>query len=126
MSKKDSTQPSRTEIFNLFLSGEITFILSLKLFEELNLILIRPKFRHLVTSADLNKPLKSLESFAEWFEPTAVKPISRDPKDDFLVALGLESGADFLISGDDDLKALKNSEISIVSPAEFLRRIKKL
>jgi predicted nucleic acid-binding protein len=49
-------------------------------------------------------------------------PISRDPKDDYLLAHALLEAADFIVSGDRDLLALASiSPIKIVSPAEFAR-----
>jgi len=36
--------------------------------------------------------------------------ICRDPKDNFLLALAIDSKADFLVTGDQDLLSLKNIE----------------
>lgn len=46
---------------------------------------------------------------------------SRDPDDDYLIALSVVEGVDYLVSGDKDLLALGNvMNVRIVSPADFL------
>ena len=51
---------------------------------------------------------------------------SRDPKDNKFLALAVSGQADYLITGDKDLLVLKSiGAIPIVSPAEFLAKIKE-
>jgi uncharacterized protein len=46
----------------------------------------------------------------------------RDPKDDYLIAYGLIYGADYLITGDEDLLVLNRVEqLQIVRPADMRR-----
>lgn len=48
-------------------------------------------------------------------------PYTPDPKDDYLVALALAAGADYLVSGDPHLSGLEDEAIpTVVSPREFL------
>ncbi len=48
-------------------------------------------------------------------------PVCRDPDDDPVLALARSSGADCLVSGDDDLLILTSFEdIPIISPRKFL------
>jgi uncharacterized protein len=54
-------------------------------------------------------------------------PISRDPKDDYLLAHATLEAADYIVSGDRDLLAIKHiSPVKIVSPAEFARILNDL
>jgi predicted nucleic acid-binding protein len=53
-------------------------------------------------------------------DPPEPAPISRDPKDDYLIALGRAASAHVLVTGDDDLLDLELPELKIVSPREFL------
>ena len=47
--------------------------------------------------------------------------ICRDPDDNLLLALALDGGADYIVSGDKDLLDMVSfREIPIVKPAEFL------
>jgi putative PIN family toxin of toxin-antitoxin system len=49
-----------------------------------------------------------------------VRPICRDPKDDYLLALAKAAKADLLITGDDDLLVLKkHGKTRILKPAAF-------
>lgn len=62
-------------------------------------------------------------------EATVVVPgtqpsvIDRDPDDNMFLAVAIEGGADFIVSGDDHLLSLgRYRSIEIVTPAEFLSR----
>lgn len=69
---------------------------------------------------------------SEWFEDIAVRAhvvagersiprCCRDPDDDKYIAAALEGGAEWLVTGDDDLLALGAYEsVAIVRPATFL------
>jgi predicted nucleic acid-binding protein len=50
-------------------------------------------------------------------------PIGRDPDDDYIYLSARQSGADFLVTGDEDLLVLadQSAPLRIVRPAEFLR-----
>jgi putative PIN family toxin of toxin-antitoxin system len=51
-----------------------------------------------------------------------IQPITKDPKDDFLLAYALAGEADILVSGDDDLLVLgRVDNLSFLSPADFAR-----
>jgi uncharacterized protein len=50
-----------------------------------------------------------------------VPAVSRDPKDDVIIAAALAATADYLVSGDDDLLSLgSHAGVSIVTPRQFL------
>jgi len=50
-----------------------------------------------------------------------VAKMSRDPKDDYLIAHAIAAQADYLVSGDKDLLVLGQVDgVRIVSPADFL------
>jgi putative PIN family toxin of toxin-antitoxin system len=76
-------------------------------------------------------PLELLDEFLAAIKtlgeevPRITEPIpavTRDPKDDFLLAYALFGMADYLLTGDDDLLALNGqiSGLSILSPRNFL------
>lgn len=63
-------------------------------------------------------------AFAARVEPTAVPPLSRDPADDPIVALAVQSGADFLATYDHDLMALGSiGPCGIVHPVTALQLV---
>ncbi len=49
--------------------------------------------------------------------------MSRDPNDDYLVALARRSGAEALISGDDDLLSLTDLDPPVLSPAQAVAQL---
>jgi putative PIN family toxin of toxin-antitoxin system len=50
----------------------------------------------------------------------SITPICRDSDDDLTLACARDAGADYLVTGDEDLLVLKNYEgISILNPREF-------
>ena len=58
---------------------------------------------------------------AELVEPEDIPPVSRDPKDDMLLACAKAAGADYLVSEDKDVLVLKEYAGTIICrPAEFV------
>jgi uncharacterized protein len=63
-----------------------------------------------------------LQELAEYLPAVAeaIPPVSRDPKDDYLLVLALIGRADYLVTGDEDLLSLKQVEtVTILRPSEF-------
>ena len=61
-------------------------------------------------------------------EPDAPQPwptATRDPKDDYLVALARAVGVDGIISGDGDLISLSKLVPPVIRPADFLAMIQE-
>ena len=51
--------------------------------------------------------------------------LCRDPKDDFLLSLAMDSKADYLITGDNDLLGLKTiGKTKIITITDYFRQIK--
>jgi len=51
-----------------------------------------------------------------------IAPVCKDPDDDLILACARESVADYIVTGDEDLLALKDYQgTSIISPREFER-----
>ncbi len=66
--------------------------------------------------------LELLQIIAEPIEEISdpIPAVTRDPKDDYLLAYALVGRADYLVTGDDDLLTLKRVEgVMIVRPMEF-------
>ena len=69
----------------------------------------------------IKRLLKSMER-AEIVEFTEIRAVSRDPKDDKILATAKAADADFLVSADRDILDLKEYEgIKIISAETFLK-----
>lgn len=72
---------------------------------------------------------KQVLRFISWIIPILVEVIiktwvrvSRDKKDNFLLSMSIDSNADYLVTGDDDLLVLKQiGNTKIVNMTEFLK-----
>jgi putative PIN family toxin of toxin-antitoxin system len=96
-------------------------LLSVDVIEELYDVLNRPAFDHYIDEEDRIRFLNLLVKEAILVDITEQVRECRDPKDDKFLELALNGQADFIISGDDDLKVLNPfREIEIVSPRDFI------
>ena len=97
--------------------GAVVF--SAATFEELRKRLYKPKFDPYITIEFRNQLLHDFNASAVWVEISKVGKYCRDRDDDVFIDTALQSKADLLISGDQDLltaKSVKN--VRIVSPAQ--------
>lgn len=64
-----------------------------------------------------------MRRLVEIVESPPVRPVSRDPDDDAVLAAAVASRADLIVSGDRDLLVLRShAGISIVDPAMAVER----
>lgn len=56
-------------------------------------------------------------------DPQAVPPLTRDPDDDYLVALADGGGAEAIVSGDLDLREATGLPVVVLTPRELLTRL---
>ena len=88
-------------------------------FEELKTRLYKPKFDPYISIEFRNQLLHDFNASAVWVEIGKISKYCRDSDDDVFVETALQSKANLLISGDQDLltaKPVKN--VRIVSPAQ--------
>ena len=91
---------------------------------ELETRIARPKFdRHFGEFGRLRHLIKIAQS-VEFFEVTAQASVSRDKSDDKFLALAIDAGACWVISGDTDLKDVRVYKgVEVFSPTQFLDRM---
>jgi len=91
------------QVLRAVLAGEVIAVVSPRLVEELSSVLARPKFRRWVSLSDAEEFANAVAARAELHADTPHPPrVTRDPEDDYLVALSVGSGAP-LVTGDADL-----------------------
>ena len=88
---------------------------------ELAEVLSRPKFDAYVSREDRQRFFELFARVAEWVTITTTVRQCRDPKDDKFLELAVDGKADWIVSGDKDLKELSPYEGTlIITPAEVL------
>jgi putative PIN family toxin of toxin-antitoxin system len=99
----------------------ITIIANNELLKELQQVLQRPKMKRYLTNEQIESFLVFLGQRVEIVEVTSIVEVCRDPKDDYLLALCKDGQVDYMISGDQDVLALKQFEATkILSLSQFL------
>lgn len=89
--------------------------------EELADVLSRRRFDRYVSVSDREQFMRRLLQILTMIEVITQIDECRDPKDDKFLALALDAGADYIVSGDRDLLAMSPwREIKIVAPTDFL------
>lgn len=102
-----------------WLAGHFELIISDKLMSELTRALSYPKVRSRVSSTEASTFVDFLQANApRAADPDKAPRRSRDPGDDYLLALAASCSA-IVVSGDGDPLAL-GGDLPIFSPAEFL------
>jgi putative PIN family toxin of toxin-antitoxin system len=118
-----SAKGSSAEILRASRDGLFELMVSEMLLAELVRTLAYPKLRKRI-------PPEKATAFANWVrdhgtlaeDPTSPPPVgSRDPDDDYLLALAISRRA-YLVTGDQDLLVLSN-DLPILTPAQFATKL---
>jgi putative PIN family toxin of toxin-antitoxin system len=113
-----------TQIDQLIESKKIILIFSDELITEFIDVVNRPKFEKYFSKKDIKKILYYFDDFGELIKVKSDIKLCRDPKDDFLLNLSVDSKADYLITGDNDLLVLDKIErTQIMTFTEFIKHI---
>jgi len=120
-----SAKGASAEILRASRDGELDFIVSEMLLTELTRTLAYPKLRKRI-------PQEKAASFANWVrdhgtfaeDPANRPPVSsRDPDDNYLLALAIQQRA-YLVTGDQDLLVL-SADLPILTPAQFAAKLRR-
>lgn len=115
------------QVVDAWLDGRFALVTSLYQVEEVNRVLSYPRIasRIHLEESELELILAALLVEAQVVPGRLRLPgVTRDPKDDALVASAVEGGADYIVSGDQDLLVLDVYEgIQVVTPRQFLERL---
>jgi putative PIN family toxin of toxin-antitoxin system len=114
------------EILDRWRAGEFDLVVSPKLLGELEDVLLRPTFRSAISELDARDYVDGLAAEAVLVpDPDEVPAVTRDPDDDYLVALAVAADADAIVSGDTHLTELENPRMPVVKPRGFVERLKR-
>lgn len=112
------------QILKLVEAGKIKSITSLEIIKELDDVLSRDKF-DFISEPEKERYTDKLLLISEITDPKTNINIVRDPEDNKFIECAIEEGADYIISGDQDLLEQEEYKgIKIVKPATFIKNIK--
>lgn len=100
-------------------------MISRRLLQELEYVLLRPRFRRWFPEEAVLLYLARLVEAGTMKEEGEIRPVSADPKDDYLVALARAADADSLVSGDPHLHGLGYLKPLTFTPREYLDEIER-
>ena len=116
-------------VFQSALEGRFVLLYTEGVTDELDRKLLEnTELAKRIPRADADELIAILSTVAEVIPrlPEPYPEIGRDRKNDFLIAHGIVSGADYLVSWDKDLLDLQEIEgMHIVSPPKFLRILRE-
>jgi len=108
-------------ILHAWRDGAIELVVCPALLRELSDVLARKRLRERVSAQEAEALVSLLRQQAELRADPIFEPgLTRDPKDDYIVALALATRAACVVSGDEDLLAPRQSEPPVYRPADFL------
>lgn len=102
------------------LSDERATLVSSQLsIDEFTSVASRPKFRKYISERQITAVLSFILQKAQIYPLENIPSRCRDPKDDYLLELAVVSGADYLLTGDDDLLSMHSiGECKIITVAK--------
>lgn len=74
---------------------------------ELSEVFKKPKLRRFFTKEQITRFFELLDESSEIIDLETKTNLCRDPKDNYLVSLAIDSGAQYLVTGDNDLLDLQ-------------------
>jgi uncharacterized protein len=115
------TPPS--QVLRAWARERFELVVSPQLISEVAGVLARPKFDRSITEEEVADFLDMLRGDAVVHpDPAAVERATRDPHDDYLVALAKAAGA-VLVSSDRDVLDADIGDLEVLSAREFLDRL---
>jgi putative PIN family toxin of toxin-antitoxin system len=109
-------------IDKLIENEKIRLIFSDELISEFIDVVSRPKFKKYFSKADIEEILDYFDQYGILVNVISDVKVCRDRKDNFLLNLSIDSKADYLITGDQDLLVLEKIEqTKILNFTDFLK-----
>jgi putative PIN family toxin of toxin-antitoxin system len=109
------------KLFQLGIDGKYQILSSKEILNEFEGVIHRPKFK--MTKDEVIVIVSTLVDSCEKIPlKSNFKVIESDPDDDIIINTAYDGKADYIVSGDPDLKSLKNFKgIKIISVDEMLK-----
>jgi putative PIN family toxin of toxin-antitoxin system len=110
------------QILNRWRGGELDLVVSPSLLAELQRVLAYDRIRSRISPEEAQELAAELRHHAIVVDdPREIEPgLTRDPGDDYLVALARSAGADVLVSGDPHITGVAGLEPPVLTPRQLL------
>jgi putative PIN family toxin of toxin-antitoxin system len=111
---------------NFIEKGKIKLIFSEELFSEFISVTERPKLKKYFAEDDVKHLIRLIDKYGILINVSSKKSICRDLKDNFLLNLAVDSLADYLVTGDNDLLVIKKiQKTRIITIKELTKELSK-
>ena len=106
--------------------GKVEVVTCESLLDELRDVLIRPAKPFHLSVRDADKVINNVRSYVRLVTPTRKVDVCRDPDDNLVIECALAGGAQYIVTGDPDLKVLRRfEEIEIVDVRTFVSLVEE-
>ena len=113
------------EALDAWREGAFDLIVSPLLLDELEEVLLRPRFSEFASPDHVRTYVDSLAVEGVAFDDPADPPrVTRDRDDDYLFALAVAAEANFIVSGDKDLTSVPGPPCAVLTPRAFLDQLR--
>lgn len=116
-----SSSGTTARLLDAILEGRVVAVVSPRLVRELHSVLLRDKFRRYASLEEVDAFVVRLLARSDLVDdPQENPPVSRDPDDDYLVALARREQDTVIVSGDADLLTLDLPDVDALTPRTVL------
>ncbi|HKH91765.1 MAG TPA: putative toxin-antitoxin system toxin component, PIN family [Gemmatimonadaceae bacterium] len=113
-------------VVRAFVDDRISVVASPRLLAELELVLRRPKFVAYVDERTVREFVERIRRHAMIVDDPIEQPaVTRDRKDDYLVALARSEHVDAIVSGDRDLIDVGLADPAVWTPRQLADRLRE-
>lgn len=112
-------------LLDILVHPNIELVSTLLLKKEIIEVAQRPKFRKYFSLEQIDALMQWMDEVMTNFDLHSITPRCRDPKDDYLLELAVQSHAIYLVSGDNDLLSIgKIEDCKIMTFSQFEEEMK--
>ncbi|HWR95047.1 MAG TPA: putative toxin-antitoxin system toxin component, PIN family [Flavobacterium sp.] len=105
---------------------KVKLIFSSELFSEFISVTERPKLKKYFSEGDVENLIRIINKYGILVDVSTDIDVCRDKKDNFLLNLAIDCGADYLVTGDNDLLVIKEFQnIKIITIKELVKVLSK-
>jgi len=109
---------------NFVENGKVKLVFSTELLHEFISVVQRPKFKKYFSNNDLKEIIQVIHKYGILTKVSSKIGQCRDIKDNFLLDLAIDSKADYLVTGDNDLLEIRSiKRTRILTIAELINEL---